>query len=42
MTKQWNNFMERVEDKIGNAKQTLFDGMDPDIVYYSSFGDSND
>ena len=33
--------MERVEAKIGNAKQPLFDGSDPDRVYYSAFGDTN-
>ena len=41
MTKQCKNFMERVEAKIGNAKQPLFDGSDPDRVYYSAFGDTN-
>ena len=29
--------MERVEAKIGNAKQPLFDGTDSDRVYYSDF-----
>ena len=33
--------MERVEAKIGNAKQPLFDGMEPDRVYYSAFGDTD-
>ena len=36
MTKKCKNFMERVEAKIGNAKQTLFDGIDPAILYYST------
>ena len=40
MTKQCNNFMGCVEDKIGDSKQPLFDGMDPEIVYYSAFGDA--
>ena len=31
-----------MEAKIGNAKQLLFDGMDPDRVYYSDFGDTKD
>ena len=34
--------MEPVEAKIGNAKKYMFDGMDPDRVYYSGFGDTND
>ena len=34
--------MERVEAKIVNADQTLFDGTDPDRVYYSDFGDTDD
>ena len=38
MTKQCNNFIEHVEDKIGNAKKPLFDGTDSNIVYYSAFG----
>ena len=42
MTKQCKNFMERVEDKIGNAKKPLFDGKNPEIVYYSAFGDIDD
>ena len=42
MTKQCKNFMERVEAKIGNYKQPLFDGTDPDRVYYSAFGDTED
>ena len=33
MTKQFKNFMERLEARIGNSKQSLFDGMDPDRVY---------
>ena len=33
ITKQCKNFMERVEAKIVNATQPLFDGMDPDRVY---------
>ena len=32
--------MERVEDKIVNAKQLLFDGTYPYRVYYSAFGDT--
>ena len=32
--------MERVEDKIGNAKQALFDGTYPERIYYSDFGDT--
>ena len=32
--------MELVEAKIGNAKEPLFDGMNPDIVYYNAFGDN--
>ena len=40
MTKQCKNFMEHVEAKIGNAKQPLFDGTEPDRVYYSDFGDT--
>ena len=38
MTKQYNNFMERVETKIGNSKQPLFDGTEPDRLYCSTFG----
>ena len=34
--------MEPVEAKIGNYKQPLFDGTDPDRVYYSAFGDTED
>ena len=34
--------MKRVEVKNGNDKQHLFDGTDPDILYYSIFGDTND
>ena len=34
--------MYRVEAIIGNAKQPLFDGTDPDRLYYSDFGDTND
>ena len=37
MNKQCKNFMERVEANIGNSKQPLFDGTDPDRVYYSTF-----
>ena len=33
--------MERVETKFGNNKQPLFDGTDPDRVYYSYFGDTD-
>ena len=32
--------MVRVETKIANAKQPLFGGTEPYIVYYSDFGDS--
>ena len=42
MTKQCNNFMERVEAKISNAKQHLFYGTEPDRVCYSAFGYTND
>ena len=42
MTKQCNNFMDRVEAKIGNSNQPLFDDTDKDIVYYSAFGDNGD
>ena len=42
ITKQCKNFMERVEYKIKNAKQPLFDSTEPDIIYYSAFGDTND
>ena len=42
MTKRCKNFIKRVEAKFGNSKQPLFDGMDPDRVYYSSFGDTED
>ena len=42
MTKQCKNFLELVEISIGNDKQPLFDGADPDILYYSDFGDTND
>ena len=42
MTKQCRDFMERVEAKIVNSKQPLFDGTEPDIVYYSAFGDTDD
>ena len=41
MTKHCNNFMERVEAQIGNAKQPLFDGMKPDIVHYGAFWGTN-
>ena len=34
--------MECVEAQIGNSKQPLFGGTDPDRLYYSSFGDTND
>ena len=37
MTKQCNNFMERMEAKIGNYNQPLFDGMHPDRVYCGAF-----
>ena len=42
MTKHCKDFMEHVEAKIGNAKQPLFDGTDPERVYYSDSGDTND
>ena len=42
MTNHCNNFMERVEAKIVNATQPLFDGTDPYRVYYSTFGDTKD
>ena len=41
MTRQCKNFMEHVEDKIGNAKKPLFDGTDPGRGYYSAFGYTN-
>ena len=41
-TKQCNNFMECVRSKIGNSKQPLFDGMQPDRVYYSTIVDIED
>ena len=41
MIKQCKNFMECVESKIGNSKQSLFDGTEPDILYCSAFGDTN-
>ena len=31
-----------MESKIENTKKPLFDGTDPDRVYYSDFGDTND
>ena len=34
--------MERVEDKIGNSKQPLFGGTDPERVYYSDFEETDD
>ena len=34
--------MECVEAKIGNSEQPLFNGTEPDRVYYSAFGDTND
>ena len=34
--------MERVEAKIVNTKQPLIYCTDPDILYYSAFGDTND
>ena len=40
--KQCKNFIERVEAKIGNSKQPLFDGTDTYRVYYSAFGDTRD
>ena len=42
MTKQCKNFMERVEAKIVNSKQPIFDRTEPDRVYYSAFGDTGD
>ena len=42
MTKQCNNFMERMEAKIGNYNQPLFDGMHPDRVYCGAFWYTND
>ena len=41
MNKEFKNLMERVETKFGNNKQPLFDGTDPDRVYYSYFGDTD-
>ena len=34
--------MDRVETKIGNDNQPMFDGIDPDRVYNSAFGYTND
>ena len=31
-----------MEDKVRNSKKPLFDGTDPDRVYYSAFGDTYD
>ena len=31
-----------MEAKIGNAKQPMFDGTYPDIVYYNDFWDTSD
>ena len=42
MTNHCNNFMERVEAKIVNSKQPIFDRTEPDRVYYSAFGDTGD
>ena len=42
MTGHCNNLMKHVEAKIGNAKQPLFDIKDPDRIYYSYFGDTED
>ena len=33
--------MELVKAKIGNSKKPLFDGTDPDRVYCSAFGDTD-
>ena len=41
LTKQCKIFMEHVEAKIGNSKKPLFDGTEPDRVYYSDFGDKD-
>ena len=41
MTKQYKNFIKRVEVKIVNSKQPLFDDMDIGRVYYSTFGDTD-
>ena len=41
LTKQCKIFMEHVEAKIGNSKKPLFDGTDPEGVYYSDFGDKD-
>ena len=42
MTKQCKNSMEGVKGKIGNYKQPLFDGMEPDTLDYTDFGDTGD
>ena len=42
ITKQCKNFMEHVQDKIGNTKKPLFDSTEPDRVYYSASRDTND
>ena len=34
--------MDRVETKIGNDNQPMFDGIDPDRVYYSAFVETKD
>ena len=37
MTKQCKNFIEFIEAKTGKSRQPLFDGTDPDRLYYSDF-----
>ena len=41
LTKQWDNSIEHVEDKVGNSEQPMFDGTDIDRVYSSAFGDTD-
>ena len=38
-SKKRKNFMEQINERIGNAKKTLFDGTELDRVYCSAFGD---
>ena len=39
ITKQYKNWIECVEAKIENSKKNLFDGTDPEKLYYNAFGD---
>ena len=40
-TKQCKSSMVHVEAKIGNVNQPLFGDTDPDVLYYSAFGDTD-